>query len=370
MSHLEQSLERDLARISGKVQQMAALVEAALYDAMRSLTEGSRQLAYLVILRDQRIDELEKELDRLSLEFVVRQQPVARHLRFAYAAIKVNTELERVGDYAESIARQVLALSDMTLELPKDLFAELGGCAIPMVSAAVQAFTGQDADLAKRTMESEERADRLRHQLSHRLVELFQAGAIPPEAVPPLQNIANRLERVADQAKNICQDVLYLCTGEYAKHIGSEAFRLLFVDQDNSSVSQMAEALGNALGQPKFIFASAGLDAGPLAPATVAFMRDKGHDISRQHSKSVEQVPNLGHYQILVALTQEAEQVFPPPPTKVVCLDWSVSGSPQQGGPAESALERSYRFLEAHIRDLVEAILCDQTGASCKESSP
>lgn len=361
MSHLEESLERDIARISDKVRDMASLVDVALNDAMRSLTEGNRQLAYLVIVRDQRIDEIEKELDRLTLEFIVRQQPVARHLRFAYAAIKVNAELERLGDYAESIARQVLALSDMEFELPPDLFTEIGGCAIPMVRGAVDAFRLQDPDLARATVAAEEKADRLRHQLSRELVRLFQAGILPPEAVPPLQNITNRLERVADQAKNICQDVLYLCTGEYAKHIGSEVFRVLFIDADNASASQMAEALGNALQQPKFIFSSAGLEAGPLDAPTVAFMRAKGHNLGRQHPKSVEQVPNLGHYQIFVALTKEAQRVFPPAPTKAVCLDWSPSRSARQSGPPEDALERTYGFLKANITDLVEAIIHDQT---------
>ena len=85
---------------------------------MQALAESNRQLAYSVIVRDQRIDELEKEIDRLCLEFIVRQQPVAGTLRFAYAAIKINSELERVGDYAESMARQILMLSSDRAQVP------------------------------------------------------------------------------------------------------------------------------------------------------------------------------------------------------------------------------------------------------------
>jgi phosphate transport system protein len=99
-THLEESLQRDVDRICGKLTEMSALGEKALQACVKALAERDRQTAYAVILRDQYIDELEREVDRLCLEFIVRQQPVASLLRFAYATIKVNLELERVGDYA------------------------------------------------------------------------------------------------------------------------------------------------------------------------------------------------------------------------------------------------------------------------------
>src|SRR5512139_2037252 len=121
-SRLEESLERDIERIRQKIREMSALAERALRDCVETLKDGDRQRAYAVILRDQYIDELEKEIDRLCLEFLVRQQPVASLLRFAYGTIKVNLELERVGDYAESIARQVIKLGATEAAFPKDRF--------------------------------------------------------------------------------------------------------------------------------------------------------------------------------------------------------------------------------------------------------
>jgi len=112
-SHYEESLQRDRRAIESKIQEMSDLAQRALRDSLRALTERNRVAAYGVILRDQYIDELEKEVDRLCLEFLVRQQPAAGHLRFAYATIKINLELERIGDYAESIARQVLKISNL-----------------------------------------------------------------------------------------------------------------------------------------------------------------------------------------------------------------------------------------------------------------
>ncbi|HTM46379.1 MAG TPA: PhoU domain-containing protein, partial [Polyangiaceae bacterium] len=122
-AHLEQTLQRDIDRIRGKIATMAALAERALKDAVQALGQRSRPLAYSIILRDQRIDELEKEVDRLCLEFIVRQQPVAGLLRFAYATIKVNSEVERVGDYAESMARQILTITSVEgVEFPQERF--------------------------------------------------------------------------------------------------------------------------------------------------------------------------------------------------------------------------------------------------------
>src|SRR5687768_8494777 len=112
-THFEQSLQRDIDRIRSKVSEMARLSEQALRDCIQALRDKNRVLAYAVILRNQRINEVEKEVDRFCLEFLVRQQPVAGPLRFAYATIRINLELERVGHYAESIARQVLKLTSM-----------------------------------------------------------------------------------------------------------------------------------------------------------------------------------------------------------------------------------------------------------------
>src|SRR5689334_2969822 len=207
-THYEETLQRDIDRIRRKVTDMAALAEHALKMCLQALSERNRPLAYSVIIRDQRIDELEKEIDRLCLEFIVRQQPVAGTLRFAYVTIKINSELERVGDYAESIARQILQLSAMDVTVPIHRFREIADIAIPMFHAAVEAFLAQDTALALKTMEAEEKVDRLRHTLNAEILELSQQAKIPLAAVSPLMTVVNRMERVADQAKSICQETL------------------------------------------------------------------------------------------------------------------------------------------------------------------
>ncbi len=360
-SQLEETLRRDTDRIRIKVTEMAKLAESALAASLRALVEGKRQLAYSIILRDQRIDALEQEIDRLCLEFLVRQQPVARQLRFAYVTIKINQEIERIGDYAESIARQILKLAGTSCSIPLERYREIAGLAIPMFHDAVRAYLSEDAELARRVVHVEEEVDNLRDNLNAELVRLRQENKIPLEALTPLMTIARRFERASDQAKNICEETLYLITGEYQKHAAGETWRVLFVDDHNACRSQMAQAIADALNQPKFLFNSAGLDPKPLDPATVAFLKEKGLDISSATSRPLDSVPHLESYQIVVGLSPEAKRALPTK-SKPVCLDWSVANPLRvQGTAAEvkQAFEQTYQNLCAQINDLVEGILAD-----------
>lgn len=352
-------MQRDVALIRRKVLEMGGLGEKALRDCVKALTDRNRSLAYAVILRDQYVDEREKELDRLCLEFLVRQQPVAGLLRFAYATIKINLELERVGDYAESIARQTLKLLDLDAPIPRDRLVEIADLSIPMLHQAVQAFVEQDVDLARRTVATEEAVDALKSKLNQDLVILFREDHLPFEALNPLLMIARRLERVSDQARNICMEALYLCTGEFAKHPGADVFRVLFVDEDNACLSPMAEAIARTLGQPQFVFASAGLEPRPVDPATLAFLREKGLDLSRVAPRAINQVPDLDQFHVIVALAAAAKRAFPQRPRKVVYLDWSLKNPAQaSGSPAEvrAAYDAAYESIRGRLQDLLAAI--------------
>ncbi len=361
-TRLEESLERDIERIRQQVREMSGLAEQALRDCVEALTEGHRQKAYAVILRDQYIDEKEKSIDRLCLEFLVRQQPVGAHLRLAYSTIKINLELERVGDYAESVARHALRLSDHPtppVEIVERI-VEMADLAIPLLHDAVEAFVQQDPNLADRVIVTEPAVDVLLATLLTELIEALRETRITPEMMEPLVTIGRRFERVADQARNICMETIYMCTGEYAKHMGSETFRVLFVGERNACRSQMAESIAQSLDQPKFVFSSAGLDPQAIDPRTVAFMKDKGFDLSRMAPKAIYQVPNVDHYRVIVGVAPEAREAFPRSPRKVVYVDWSIDDpSRAQGGPEQvtAAYEATFAFLSSHVRDLVGAVL-------------
>jgi phosphate transport system protein len=339
---------------------MAGLSERALRASLQALVQRNRQLAYGVILRDQYLDERETELNRLCLEFLVRHQPVAGHLRFIFTTIQINKELERIGDYAESVARQVLAISELEPQPPYALFIELGELSIRMLGEAVQAFLQKDADLASRAMPMEEQANTLRNSINAELMELSRKNQLPAAALNPLMTIARRYERVADQAKNLCEEVLYMCTGEFAKHKGGDAFHILFFDMNNACLSQIAEGLGNAMRLPRFRFNSAGAAPQPVDARAVKFMAEKGIDISGQTSKALEQVPQWEQDQVVVALGARARKALPVRPAKTIFFTWSIKDPAEMEGSADvvhAAFESAGQSLEAHIKELVGAIL-------------
>ncbi|MDZ7342647.1 MAG: phosphate signaling complex protein PhoU [candidate division KSB1 bacterium] len=356
--HYEQSLQHDLDDLRQKVLEMARLDELALQQSMDAFYNNNRQLAYIVILRDQMIDELEIELDQLCLRFLVRQQPVAGHLRFVYSVIKIISELERIGDYAESIARHVIRLIPFKLKLRYDLFKKLADISITMFHKSVEAFVHKDTNQSVILMDMEEEADRLRSDIYNDLYRMRNEGTVPLEALGSLMAIAGRLERVSDHAKNFCEETLYITTGEMVKHKKADMFNILFVDQNNSSLSQMAEAIGRSMKLPKFSFSSAGLTPEPIDETTRKFLIGKGIDISNHFSKSFEVLSQRQRFHVIALLGIKHQSVKALHSMKSLILDWPIKflKAPQPGDRTVE-LEQAYNYLAGHIRDLVLAIL-------------
>jgi phosphate transport system protein len=346
--------------VRDRLAEMASCCERAVRGAVQAFLERNRQQAYAVIIRDQRIDALEKEIDRLCLEFLVRQQPAGGLLRFAYTAIKVNAELERVGDYAQTIAHQAAKLSEVPFTVPNERFVQIADLAVAMLADSIRAFLDRDADLARRTIETEDTVDGLKTRLRTDLFGWYKANRLPFEALDPCLTITRRLERVSDQARDICLEVLYLCTGEYAKHSGTDTFRVLLVDGHDAGAGPMAEALGESLGRSQFRFSSVGLEPRPLPEFTLQFLREKGFDLARRAPKSLTAVPDLDQYHVVVALTPDANKVLPRHAHKRIRLDWHLDDPAlEAGGPDQMrrAHEAAFQFLETHIRALVDAVL-------------
>ncbi len=352
----EESINRDMQRIRDHIVEMARWTENSLRDTVKCCLEHNHTLAYGIILRDQYIDEKEKEIDRLCLEFIVRQQPVAHSLRFAFSAIKLNIEIERVGDYAESMARHLFKMNGWPESNCKSGILELANLAISMFHDAIEAFIKESADLAKKAIMNEEKVDYLRDSCIKGLLEINKNNEVPLA----LLNIIRRFERVADQARNICMEVIYLSTGEYAKHPGAEAFRVLFVDEHNSLRSRIAESVACRLNQSRFIFASAGIDPKSVDQRTVDFMKRKGYDISNTTSRSVLQIPNLDRYNVIIAFSPEAKQIFPREYRKTIYLDWEVEAPSFTRDTPEvidEKLENIFQFVTKHVENLISAVI-------------
>jgi phosphate transport system protein len=361
-THLEESLQRDVAHIRLLMTRMGGLAVRTLRDCVTACEENNRQLCRIIILRDQRIDQMEKELDRLCLEFLLRHQPAGGHLRFASAALQISFQLERVGDYAESVARQVLKLLDFNYQVPARMLKDISSSSISMLQNAVTSFVRQDPALADATAQIEEQVDLLRNQVNSELMHLVQTNQMPLAALTPLLTIARRFERVSDQAKTICQETIYICTGEYAKHQGSQVYRVLFVDDHHGCLSRMAETVGRGLNRPEFQFSSAGLDPQPLDARLQDRLRQKRLFTAKQEPLKVPGVQELQQYQIVIALSPMATQSLPSPSRKTVQFEWLIDDPCAATSPADeldAACERAYKTLTAEISGLVAAILAE-----------
>jgi len=356
LTRLEASLRKDLEHLKTRLMEMADRAEHAHWDALKALKTRDRQLAYAVILRDQYIDELELALDRQCQEFLVRQQPAGAHLRFVFTAVKIIKELERVGDYAESIARQVLTLSTIHPLPPLDKVEALARLAIPMLHTAMRAVLEADAELARSTVEQEVMADKLRHEIDAELVSMRERNLFALEALTPLLTVVRRFERVSDQARNICEEALYMTTGEYVRHKGSDVFRILFLDDDSACLAPMAEAIGISLKTPTFVFVSAGMNAGVPDARVVAFMESKGCPLPAGVPRLLGSVPEMELMNVVIGLSPACHTAVPGTEAKTMGLEWPVS-SPLQGtqDPA-AAMEQTFSYLRDHIRDLIQAI--------------
>ena len=360
MTQLEASLQHDMDLIRSTVQEMSAQCERALRGALTARVDGGRQSAYLVVLRDQQIDELEQQLDRLCLEYLVRQQPAAGHLRFAYAAIKISTALERIGDHAEAMARRILRLGPTRPALSLGPLVEMGEISVGMLLDAIRAFITSDADLARGTMPVERMVDDRLRAVEAMLTESERAGQLTAEAAGLLAAFARRIERVSDEVRDICADTLYMCTGDYVKHTSPEAFRILFVDQHNHCRSQMAEAISATIAHTRLLFSSAGLDPRPIDPRLSAFLREKGLEIVGHRPKSIDQIPNLEHYYVVVSFDENAYYALRFRRTPTVCIDWPVDDPSLLPGTlheTRAAYEAAFSLISEQLKDLVEAVV-------------
>ena len=362
-SRLEQSLERDIERIREQVLEMAALAERCaprLHARPRRWRPPARLRASSFATSSS--TRRRRRSTGCASSSWSGSSPWARTSASHTARSRSTWSCERVGDYAESVARQLLRLG--SVPRPANGFLErivqMADLAIPMIHDSIQAFVRQDPALAQHVIAVEPAVDALLGKLNVEIIDALRQRLVQPEMVEPLVTIGRRFERVADQARNVCMETIYMCTGEYAKHPGAETFRILFVSEQNACRSQMAEAIALSLNQPRFVFSSAGIDPRAIAPQTIQFMKEKNLDTSRLAPKTIFQVPNLDHYQVIVGVAKEAQQAFPRSPRKTVYVDWSIEDPSRLAGSPEevrAAYEATFEFLSSHVRDLVEAVL-------------
>ena len=358
MPHLEEKLQQDIDRIRDKVREMADLAIRGLEDSVKTLTTGDTKLGYVAILRDSRIDDLESLIDGLCMEFIVRHIPVAVHLRFVHSVAKICSELERVGDYAESINRLSILLGGSQPPLLLSMFERLAGVAIEMMRQAVRSFLDEDLDLAVETTLLDARADLLHYDIYQALQAQVPANSDDLARLFTLLSIANRYERVADQACNICDEVQYIVTGEMTKHRLHTDLQILFVSSANSCHSVMAERIGRAIVGDHFDFCAADIAPSPPDPMAVEFLAKKGIPASASVPKTLAEIGDLSQFKAVVAIGEEAAKALPEVGYKTVVLVWHITDPtrPASGQTSEQAYAQAFEELLERMRRLIRSL--------------
>ncbi len=215
---MHRQFEEELEAIKASVLEMAGLVEKALVDASRALVERDSGLAQSVVDLDVAIDRHELELDRLTTEFIARHQPMASDLRFVVVAIKLGPELERMGDNAVNIAQRTLHLNQQPLLKPLVDLPRMLALARAMVSDSIAAYVARDAQTARQIIPRDEEVDQLYLQVFRELLTFMMERPATITTAIDLLLVARFAERIADQATNLCEQVVYLVEGVPISH--------------------------------------------------------------------------------------------------------------------------------------------------------
>jgi phosphate transport system protein len=208
----------ELGELQNRLLEMGGLVETAIHNSIRSLVERDDALMLGIWEAEERINDLDIEIDEMATRLLALHQPVARDLRFLTAAIKINSDLERMGDLAINLAQRSVSL----LNQPqfKDLvdISHMSKTVESMVRKSLDAFVQRDEDLARSVLLTDDEVDEFKNSIYRDLLSLVERGQAPAVPAFDLIFIAHNLERVADHATNIAEDVLFLVKGIDVRH--------------------------------------------------------------------------------------------------------------------------------------------------------
>ena len=207
----------ELEELNHKLLQMAGMAESAIRRSVRALLERNRELAEEVIRDEPKINRMEMELDGLVTRLLALRQPVARDLRLLTAALKINVDLERIGDMAKHIAERSISLLRHPPVTPNDI-PKIATLVQSMLLNCLEAFVKRDAELAHSVLLADAEVDTLRDTVYAELLETMRRDPSLVSAAIDLIFIARNLERIGDHSTNIAEDVIFCVKGVDVRH--------------------------------------------------------------------------------------------------------------------------------------------------------
>ena len=215
--------EEGLASLNTALQEMGSLVAQSIHRSVLSLVEKNEDYAHQVLRDESRIDQLEIQIDDLATSVIAREAPVAGDMRFVVTAIKINTDLERMGDLAVNVVERSLSLMHQPEVAGFVNFTEIANLVESMVLGSLDAFVQRDAQKARTILESDDQVDKMRNAISQQMVALMHSDASYIQRALDNIFIARSLERIADHATNVAEDVIFMVQGIDVRHPATRA---------------------------------------------------------------------------------------------------------------------------------------------------
>ena len=211
-------IERQIETLKERILRLGTLVEEAISKSITALINRDTSLAQRVITNDSAIDAMEVEVEEECLKILALYQPVAADLRFVVAVLKINNDLERMGDLARNIAKRVTQLEGGD---PYDLPPEIRTMATQaqeMVRQCLEAVVKRDPTLARQVREEDDIVDEARQRIQRRVLQGIKDQPENVENLLRINSVAKHIERIADMATNIAEDVVYMVEGDIVRH--------------------------------------------------------------------------------------------------------------------------------------------------------
>lgn len=358
MSQYEERLQQDLERIRDAVVAVAHLAQQAFAASIQTMLERDDTRAYSIVLGDLKINRDIRELDRQCHKFIARHLPSAGHLRFVSSVMRINIEIERIGDYAVTVARESVRLA---CPLPANIAAHLrqmGEQGYRMFGQAIDAFAIGSADKARATISMATQFDTTFDEVFADLVTAGENDTLPLADLFALLATFNRVERVSDQAKNICEEIIFAQTGETK---APKVYRIAFLDAGNSCASVMAEQIAAKAYPDSGRYCSAGWEPdAALEPGFELFMNRRGHAVEGYRPKALaDAIESLDDLHVIVSLQGDPRPRIGQLPYHTALQVWDVGPLATAGLDRERAdaiTDRAYKEIALRVEELITSL--------------
>ncbi|HEX7975269.1 MAG TPA: phosphate signaling complex protein PhoU [Anaerolineales bacterium] len=209
-----ETFERELSKLQDEILELGSMVEQAILESIQALQKRDLAKSQEIFANDRSINQKRFQIENNCLVLIATQQPMARDLRVVAAVLEINTELERIGDYAKGICRINVLLGDGPLVIPLNDLVEMTEKGLSMLSRALDAFVARDAVAARLIAAEDDQVDFLYNHVIHELMAEMIANPQIIDHANYLVWAAHNLERLADRVTNICERIIFVVTGE------------------------------------------------------------------------------------------------------------------------------------------------------------